>query len=132
MTVASPLLQRFIDMVRNNETVETIYQKFANLDHNKDGELNIDGFKAAMLDRGIDFKPDEAQEIFGLVQINNMFHYANFITKHNPGFKHYHRSNTVGMLIRQDTPLSHSSRQNLIHNTSTGNLPLNDSIMESH
>ena len=81
MTVASPLLQRFIDMVRNNETVETIYQKFANLDHNKDGELNIDGFKAAMLDRGIDFKPDEAQEIrneFGVhfdLEILGVFEY---------------------------------------------------------
>lgn len=38
------------------------------LDYNKDGELNIDGFKAALLDRAVEgFKIEEIVEIFSIV-----------------------------------------------------------------
>lgn len=89
----------------------------SSLDYNKDGELNIDGFKAALLDRAIEgFKIEEIVEIFSIVQVNNMFHYKDYIFQYNSSIRASYsisRSNTPG-LYRNETS-GNSSRQNLLN-----------------
>ena len=56
-------------------------------DHNRDALIGIDGFKAAMLAQEVGFRPDEAAQVFGLVQRLDKFHYRDYLLELNPALR---------------------------------------------
>lgn len=54
------------------------------LDGNRDGKLYLNGLKAAILHSEYKISPDEAVQIFSLIQKENFFYYKEYILRLNP------------------------------------------------
>ncbi len=65
----------------NNEVIEVL-EKF---DINKDGDVNIDGFKASVIEAGImaEYKLNlqDLVEIFNLISFNGLLRYAEYMVE---------------------------------------------------
>ena len=57
------------------------------LDHNRDGQLNIDGLIAALLNIEFNFKVDEVKEVFGIVSKGEYFYYREYLLGLNPNLR---------------------------------------------
>jgi len=82
----SPALKKFKDIMYKNG--KTAVQRFETQDHNKDGVLNLDGFKAALMVPEFNIRGEEVVELYGLVcSPNSGFQYAQWISQHCPQHK---------------------------------------------
>jgi hypothetical protein len=69
--------------VQGSVSGEALARQFIAQDYNKDGCLNIEGFKAVVLLPEFIFRVDEAVEAFTLVSRSGQFSYREFLAENN-------------------------------------------------
>ena len=86
-TESSSALQKFVNLFLHRG--EVVANKMIQLDHNKDGQLNIEGFKASLLYAEFGFtQASEVEEVFHILQRQGYFYYRDYINEHNPNLRH--------------------------------------------
>jgi hypothetical protein len=82
----SPAVSKFNHVIQaaGQQLAECLLQK----DINKDGEVNIDGFKASVIDAGIvdayQLARPDLVEIFNLISVNGLLKYAEYMVEQDP------------------------------------------------
>lgn len=87
----SAAVQKFNTIIQKNTQILT--ETFVSKDMNNDGQLNLDGFKSAVIGAGelSDYKLNlaELKEIFNLISMNGVFFYAEYIVDIEPRARQY-------------------------------------------
>jgi Ca2+-binding EF-hand superfamily protein len=90
---------------------KTVVQRFESQDHNKDGALTVEGFKAALLVSEMQMNVKEITDSFYLLSdLKGNFHYREWILEKFPGCKQYFQNQNFraeSVMTERDAPSLH-------------------------